>query len=398
MRIILKQLITRKSVFFQPDEDAINLNERYLKNEFQIMFHELDQPILDNEILKACKELKNDKAGGPDLFINEFYKYGIDYFLHYFRTLFNKLLSSGYFPSCWSEGFIIPLFKKGDKNLPENYRGITLLSTLGKLFTRILNNRLSNWAEKYQVFVESQAGFRAKMGTIDNIFILHGLIDHILNENKRIYTCFIDFTKAFDLLVRENIWVKLIKIGVRGNILNVLRSMYENVKSRVKINNTLSDTFICSLGVRQGDCLSPFLFSIYVNDLEETFIREGFKGISIGMFKLFLLLYADDIVVMAESISDLQNAMNILKDYCDKWKLTVNVNKTKAMVFRKGGRLGRNTKLSFNGTEIEFVNKFTYLGIVFTPRGSFEQTFEALSGQALKAIFKMKSYRTFRDS
>jgi hypothetical protein len=264
---------------------------------------------------------------------------------------------------------------------------------MGKLFTRVINNRLNKWAEKYHVYIESQAGFRSHMGTIDNVFILHGLINHILNQNKKIYACFVDFTKAFDLLVRENIWLKLIHIGVRGKILTVLRSMYQNVKSRVKTqNNTLSESFLCSLGVRQGDCLSPFLFSIYVNDIEDTLLREGFKGINTGFLKLFLLLYADDIVIIAESLDDLQKGMDILKDYCERWKLTVNINKTKVMIFRKGGRLPRNIRVMYNGSEIEIVNKFTYLGIVFSCGGSFEHTYDALSGQALKAIFKMKQY------
>jgi hypothetical protein len=264
---------------------------------------------------------------------------------------------------------------------------------MGKLFTRVINNRLNKWAEKYNVYIESQAGLRSKMGTVDNVFVLYGLINHFLNENKKIYACFVDFTKAFDLLVRENIWLKLIQIGVRGKILNVLKSMYQNVKSRVKTNsNTLSESFLCSLGVRQGDCLSPFLFSIYVNDIENTLSREGFKGIDTSMLKLFLLLYADDIVILAESLQDLQKRMDILKDYCKRWKLTVNINKTKVMIFKKGGRLPRNTRVIYDGSEIEIMNKFTYLGIVFSCGGSFEYTYEALSGQALKAIFKLKQY------
>ena len=77
-----------------------------------------------------------------------------------------------------------------------NYRGITLLSTLGKLFTRVINNRLSQWAEEYSVYIEAQAGFRSGMGTVDNIFVLHGLISHILNQGKHLYCAFVDFTKA----------------------------------------------------------------------------------------------------------------------------------------------------------------------------------------------------------
>ena len=96
------------------------------------------------------------------------------------------------------------------------------------------------------------------MGTVDNIFVLNGLITHCINENKYLYCCFVDFTKAFDYIDRDILWYKLIKIGVRGQMLNIIRSIYNSVKSRVKCNNTLSEAFSCNMGVRQGECLSPF--------------------------------------------------------------------------------------------------------------------------------------------
>ena len=91
---------------------------------------------------------------------------------------------------------------------------------------RVLNNRLDTWAEEYNVYIEAQAGFRAGMGTMDNIFVLHSVIKHCLSEGKRLYATFVDFTKAFDYVVRENLWLKLIKLGVRGKNLNVIISMY----------------------------------------------------------------------------------------------------------------------------------------------------------------------------
>lgn len=168
------------------------------------------------------------------------------------------VFNQGYFPVCWSEGYIVPIHKKGSLNNVENYRGITLLSVLGKLFTRVLNNRLSEWAENYYIYIEAQAGFRSNMSTVDNIFVLHGLITHLINEGRKLYCGFIDFTKAFDFVSRDVIWYKLIKLGVRGKMLNIVKSIYEQVKSKVKYNNSLSETFDCYLGVRHGECLSPF--------------------------------------------------------------------------------------------------------------------------------------------
>ena len=250
-------------IFFQPDEEVIFFQERFLDSEIQVMFSELDAEISKEEILKSIKQLKNGKSAGPDLLINEFISQGQHVFLPYLHTLFNKLLQIGYFPSSWAEGYIVPLHKKGNRDDVNNYRGITLLSVLGKLFSRLLNNRLIEWAETYQVYIEAQAGFRKSMSTVDNVFVLHGLITHMLNSGKQFYCAFIDFTKAFDYVVRDILWYKLIKLGVRGQILKVIKSMYQNIKSKVKCNNELSDEFSCCLGVRQGECLSPF-FICYV--------------------------------------------------------------------------------------------------------------------------------------
>ncbi|MCG7877024.1 MAG: reverse transcriptase family protein, partial [Candidatus Thiodiazotropha endolucinida] len=325
--------------FYQADEDILYFNERYVKGELQVMFDELNVPISIEEIKSSIKQLKNGASAGPDLLLNEFLKNGSNVMLNYLFNLFNKIFEIGYFPENWAEGFIIPVFKKGDKNDVSNYRGITLLSTVSKLFTRVLNNRLNDWAEQYNIYIEAQAGFRKCMGTVDNIFILNSLITHCLNHNERLYCAFIDFTKAFDFVVRDILWFKLLKIGVRGKILDIIKSMYKIVKSRVKHNNLLSQAFTCNLGVRQGECLSPFLFSMYLNDLQEELVSKGVSGIDVGRLNLYLLLYADDIVLFGKTPEDLQNALKILEDYCSRWKLTVNTKKTKIMVFRKGGRL-----------------------------------------------------------
>ena len=366
--------------FYSPDEDIVFFNERYANDEFNIMFVELNIGISHEEILNAIKQLKLNKSSGPDMLINEFFVHGKCILAPTLCILFNKIFDKGHFPEEWSEGYIVPLHKKGSINEVENYRGITLLSVLGKLFTRILNNRLSEWAENYHVLIEAQAGFRPGMSTIDNVFVMHGLLSHILNQGDKLYCAFVDYTKAFDYIVRENLWYKMIKYGFRGKNLNIIMSMYSKVKSRVKYNNKTGDEFFCRLGVRQGECLSPLLFSLFLNDIEESFIHSGLEGLDIDTFKLFLLLYADDIVIFANSAEQHQESLNILSDYCSRWKLTVNVAKTKVMVFRKGGILPRNLAFYYNGQQLEIVKNFKYLGIVFTAGGSFAEAQNALAG------------------
>ena len=107
---------------------------------------------------------------------------------------------------------------------------------------------------------------------------------------------------------------------------------------------------------------------------------------------IYILLYADDIIIFGNSPEDLQKSLATLEDYCSKWKLTVNTNKTKIMVFRKGGRLPNDLDFKYKNISIEIVNKFCYLGVIFTSGGSSFETQKTLSGQALKAVFTLNKY------
>lgn len=132
---------------------------------------------------------------------------------------------------------------------------------------------------------------------------------HVLSQNEKLYCAFVDFTKAFDFVVRDILWYKL---GVRDKMLDIIRSMYTKVISQVKHDSIISGAFLSNIGVRQGECLSPSLFSIYLNDLEEKINLKGADGVDIGMVKLFLSLYADDIVLVAHFPVELQHLLKIL--------------------------------------------------------------------------------------
>ena len=211
-------------------------------------------------------------------------------------------------------GLIISLHKKGDVNCVENYKGITLLCTFGKLFTRILNNRLSFWTDAYGVYIEAQAGFRANHSTVDHIFNLHGVMSHLLNHSKILYCAFLDIRKAFDYIDRNFLWHKLIGLGIRGRIFDVIQSMYSAVKSRVQVGAEKNDEFKCLLGVRQGECLSPFVFAMYLNDIENTLKTNKFEGINMGLTRMLILLYADDAVILSDSRDNLQQGLTILNE------------------------------------------------------------------------------------
>ena len=139
------------------------------------------------------------------MLINEFFSYGRDSLVPYIETILNAVFKTGIFPENWSVGLLVPLYKKVSIRIPDNYRGITLLSALGKLFNRTLNNRLNEWAEKCGVYTEAQGEFRARHGTVDNIFILHSTISATINSMKTLYTAFIKFSQAFDYGIRDSL-------------------------------------------------------------------------------------------------------------------------------------------------------------------------------------------------
>ena len=139
---------------------------------------DLNQPFCEAEIRNFVQNLKNNKAAGIDRILNEFIKCSIDIMVPLYLKLFNKILDSGEIPDYWLTGIIIPIFKnKGSRDDANNYRGITLLSCLGKLFTSILNHRLTEFCEKNLILKEIQAGFRKGYSTLDHIYVLKNVIE-----------------------------------------------------------------------------------------------------------------------------------------------------------------------------------------------------------------------------
>ena len=232
---------------------------------------------------------------------------------------------------------------------------------------------------------------------MDAIFILNSLIERHLNSRKRFYCAFVDFKRAIDSVYRNGLWYKLIKNGVDGKLLSLIRSMYKEVKSYVRHLNTLSDFFDCYIGLMQGEICSPLLFAFFISDIEKSLQENADAGITLDQLSLYLFLFADDAVLFSNTLEGLQLSLDKLQAYCERWNLTVNVDKTKIMVFRKGGILSRREKWLYNGADIELVNQFNYLGIIFTPGGSFIQATKTLSDKALRALCSLLSITKHLD-
>ena len=238
------------------------------------------------------------------------------------------------------------------------------MSCFGKLFTIIINERLKKWALQNNIISDAQFGFKADYSTVDAIFILESLINKSIREKKRLYCAFIDLKRAFDSVYRNGLWYKMIKNGLDGKLFDIIRSIYSDVKSCVKNFNSLSDFFKSDVGLLQGEVLSPFLFSLFVNDLETYLEQNPNASLILDQLSMYLLMFADDTVIFSESVEGLQLSLNNLESYCNKWDLTVNIDKTKIVVFKKGGSLSRQEKWTYAGETVEIVNSINYLGIV----------------------------------
>ena len=353
---------------------------------------ELDRDITIDELQLAIRELKRDKAAGHDAIVNEFI-INAPLVVHFLLiSIFNSMLFLEYFPEIWCIGSIIPIFKSGDKGEATNYRGITLLSIVGKLFTKIMNTRLNEWAERERILTEAQFGFRKERGTTDCLFILQGLIENMLGKGNKLFAVFIDYEKAFDYLDRGAIWAKLIKGGVSSKCIRIFQSLYDKMKLEVR-KNTESGVFESNAGILQGESTSPIFFSFFVNDLESDFNVDE-VGVMVYDILLKLLMYADDMVIFSKTKKGLQEALDNLDVYCRKWDISVNTRKTKVVVFRKGGRLNNDYTWYFRNELIEVVSTFKYLGLHFSSTGTFSFNFSETVSTARRALFGLKKLLT----
>ena len=172
--------------------------------------------------------------------------------------------------------------------------------------------------------------------------------------------------------------------------------MHENVSYAVKSNFGCSDIFSSSVGVKQGCVLSPMLFNCFLYDLPPIF-SDNCDPVSLCDAKISCLMYADDLVLVSQSSVGLQNALNELTGYCKKWNLTVNLNKTRILLFYTNGHYLKKYNFCYDNCTLEVVNSYCYLGIVFTPAGNFKTAIERLADQAQKAAFKL-SQLNIRDN
>ena len=353
---------------------------------------ELDYPIAIRELEVASKILKNGKGTGIDAIKNEMISPLVTTYPELLIRAFNDIITS-HQTLCkdWLHSLITAIHEKGAKDNPDNYRGVSLMSCIGKLFLTIINNRLVKYSLENGLLSPGQLGFVIGNRTSDPHIILHNLLRKYCHEkNLRIFACFVDFSKAFDTVPRDILLHKLREKGIDGRILEIIKTLYLEDHASVKIGKKYSPPFKTNIGVRQGCVLSPLLFNIFLADLQPI-LDQCEDNVKVDEnIDLSCLMWADDILMFSESEKGLQDKLNKLDTYCKDNKLTVNTDKTQCMVFNKSGRLLKNYKFKFRTTNLKCVREYKYLGFLVTPSGEIKSGLEDLRVRALKAFAKMK--------
>lgn len=343
-------------------------------------------PITKDEVTETIQGLKTGKAAGPDETYNEHLKEAIHVLADTWRELFNKCIETNQIPSSWRTSIIKLIYKgKGNAQSPDSYRGIALSNTIAKVFTKIITKRMTK--EVDHLIPEEQFGFRKGRSTLQAISILQADIQDALRTPKgKLYTAFIDYSKAFDSIVRENIKGKLEEmLGPENYLATTTINMLKHNTITIDNNIERSKAVTQTNGVLQGDPLSPLLYNIATADIIQAVTTESTKA----------YLYADDMALSSKNHEDLQNSLNKLATWAEENGLKINISKSALMIFRRGGKVAEKEKLKIGSEKLEVVNDYKYLGITMQTSGT---TFNKhVKQKAIAAIAAMRDIRQIRE-
>jgi len=358
------------------------INDEAINRLPQIAINEaLDQPPIFEEVIKAIKQLSSGKSPGTDAIPAEIYKEGGEALSNKLLQLFELIWSKENIPQDFKDASIVHLYKrKGNQQVCDNHRGISLLSIAGKILARILLNRLTVHLDQ-GLLPESQCGFRKERGTIDMVFAARQLQEKCQEQHTDLFSTYVDLTKAFDTVSRDGLWKIMAKFGCPRKFISIVRQLHDGMQARVQGNGESSQPFTVTNGVKQGCVLAPTLFSLMFSAmLTDAF--KGVEGISIRYrtdAKLFNLrrlqaktkvhactindlLFADDCALNAISEDKMQHSVNLFAEACSNFGLTISTKKTEVIHQPAPGKTYVEPNIYVNDQRLNVVDKFTYLG------------------------------------
>jgi hypothetical protein len=333
------------------------------------------QPRLDDlftlkELENAIAKLKRHAAPGmdqiPNLFLQKHDKEHDKTALQALLVVFNRIWVSGEWPKEWRKGMIMPLFKGGaatNKSDVNDYRPITLTSAVSKLFEWMLLTRLTGYSDEFGYLAEEQGGFRKGRSTLDQIFTLHEILASRRERQKRTFLAFLDARRAYDRVWRDGLLYRLMQCGINGRMLRFLGSMLSATNRHVAAHGAQSDEFTTTVGLPQGAVLSPLLYAIFINALVDELKSRGL-GVDVFGRRVGILLYADDIVLIAESADRLQEMLDCTSEYASKWQFRFNTKAGKSdVVVTPQVHADEQYQFRLGDGVLHVSNEYKYLGV-----------------------------------
>ncbi|GFR49039.1 hypothetical protein Agub_g11063, partial [Astrephomene gubernaculifera] len=383
----------------------------------------LNVPFTLAEVIAALKSLRNNKSGGLDRVPAECFKCatreveGRRMFVlaPYLLKLLEHIRSTGDYPVQFEVSALTPIHKKGDVMEKGNYRGLAVGGVLSKLYAFMLEHRLSRWGELVGARSPYQGGFRRKRGTCHNLFLLRHLTDKHKGGRDAVdplFVCQIDFEKAFDKVPRDLLWLRLEERGVHGAMLEALKTCYNKVMMRVRVDGVTGDPFESSQGVKQGCPLSPTLYGIFGEgfadyvDAKDKWLPDAMRAKQQTPHadgrRIPLELYADDLSLFATTHRRLIVLLADLREWCEAFGMRVNVRKCELMVFHPRANIREAfaalcpvvwTSIEGNARVpmvIPWVQRARYLGLHFGPGTPFVSCTEELLTSGRRAMFSLQ--------
>ncbi len=350
--------------------------------------------IQPSEVYTILSRLDVNKATGPDGIGNRLLKEASLSIAEPLCDLLNRSLSCGVFPSMWKLANVIPLHKKESFTQCNNYRPISLLPCISKVFERIIFNHIFNFFKKHKLLSKHQSGFIPGDSTINQLLSLCHKIYSGLDTSDSLLSVFLDFSKAFDKVWHQGLIYKLVASGIHGNLLDWLSSYLTNRKQRVCINGMYSSWLPINAGVPQGSVLGPLLFLVYINDICADINSD-------------IALFADDTSIFRPASGNLQDAVNVLNQdlssieiWCKKWFVEVNIAKTHAMLLSRHADVQLPSPIMFKNSIIEVVNEHKHLGVIISKNMSWTPHIDYIVSKAQNCIdsFKSLKYKLDRKS
>lgn len=349
-----------------------------------------------NEVLREIVSLKNKKSSGFDGFSAEMLKTVQNEIAHPLTFIINKIFETGECPSHFKISVVKPIFKKGDETDIGNYRPISLISNLSKIFEKILKSRITDYLNKNSILSKYQFGFKEGQSTQDAINMLTHNIYKSLDNRTKSLCIFVDIQKAFDSVSHSLLLEKLTKIGIRGTCHKLMKTYLSGRKQCVEVNNTTSSYEDITCGVPQGTVLGPVLFNIYINDL---FDIET-KGTIIAFADDTAIYYKDK--SWADLKQKVEKDMKQILNWYSENLLTINKDKTVYLNFSSYCNTlpdFQHLKVKVNDQEciIKSTEKVTYLGVVIDRHLRWDRHIETLKRKLRYVLCKIKQIKEFLD-